>query len=81
MTRPSQYCFDMEIPPHMYKEFQRLEQAEKRDSKHFVQCPKCGDWLDLRGLGQLKRESNSWWYVAVGLFGMGMGMMILLVTD
>jgi hypothetical protein len=71
----------MKIPQDIYKEFQRLEKAEKRDSKYFVQCPKCGDWLDLRELGNFKRDSN-WWrmYVALGLFG-GMVMLIWLVVD
>ena len=68
----------MKIPRDMYKEFQRLEKAEKRGSKHFVQCPKCGEWLDLR---DFKRESNSWqMYVAVGVFGMMGTLLIWLLS-
>jgi hypothetical protein len=71
----------MKIPRDMYKELQRLEKAVNDDSKHLVQCPKCGDWLDLRELGNFKRDSNSWrMYVALGLFG-GMVTMIWLVVD
>jgi hypothetical protein len=78
-NRPSQYCFGMKIPQDLYKEFQRLEKAEKRDSKYFVQCTKCGEWLDSRNF---KRESNSWpMYVALGVFGVMGTLVIWLLVD
>jgi hypothetical protein len=61
----------MKAPRDSSRELKRLEEATRRDSRHFVQCPKCREWLDLRELG--KSDSSwvsSWWmYIVLGLFG------------
>ena len=55
------------------RELKRLEEAARKDSRHFVQCPRCREWLDFRELAGAKRDS-SWissgrMYIVLGLFG------------
>jgi hypothetical protein len=63
----------MKAPCDSSRELKRLEQATRKDSRHFVQCPRCKEWLDLRELAGAKRDS--WWvsswrmYIVLGLFG------------
>ena len=71
-TSPSELVsFGMKAPRDSSRELKRLEEATRRDSRHFVQCPKCREWLDLRELG--KSDSSwvsSWWMcIVLGLFG------------
>jgi hypothetical protein len=66
----------MKAPRDSSRELKRLEEAIRRDSRHFVQCPRCREWLDLRELAGAKRESSSWrMYIVLGLFG----SMVLLI--
>jgi hypothetical protein len=62
----------MKIPPDSSRELKRLEKAARKDSEHFVQCPRCEEWLDLREIGCVKSDSSwvsSWrMYLVLGLF-------------
>ena len=74
----------MEIPRRQRKEQQRLAKAVARDSKHFLKCPKCGDWLDSRQLGNQERISFGFWRLCVllgvvGAIGMLIGIAIINV--
>jgi hypothetical protein len=60
----------MKTPRDTAGELKRLEKAARRDSRHFVQCPRCKEWLDLRELG--KSDSlwvSLWRMIVLGLFG------------
>jgi hypothetical protein len=63
----------MKAPRDSSRELKRLEKAARKNSKHFVQCPRCKEWLDLRELGSVKSDSSwvsSWrMYIVLGLFG------------
>jgi hypothetical protein len=63
----------MKAPRDSSRELKRLQEAARRDSRHFVQCPRCREWLDLRELGSVKSASSwvsSWrMYIVLGLFG------------
>jgi hypothetical protein len=63
--------FGMENPRDGSRELIRLEKAARKNSKHFVQCPRCKEWLDLRELGRVKTSWVSSWrmYIVLGLFG------------
>jgi hypothetical protein len=62
----------MKVPRDCSRELKRLEKAARKNSKHFVQCPRCEEWLDLRELGCVKSDSSwvsSWqMYIVLGLF-------------
>jgi hypothetical protein len=62
----------MKAPRDSSRELKRLEEAARKDSRHFVQCPRCREWLDLRELGAKSGSSwvSSWpMYIVLGLFG------------
>jgi hypothetical protein len=63
----------MKAPRDSSRELKRLEEATRRDTRYFVQCPRCREWLDLRELAGAKREFSwvsSWqMYIVLGLFG------------
>jgi hypothetical protein len=74
----------MKAPRDSSRELKRLEEAARKDSRHFVQCPRCREWLDLRELADAKRDSSwisSWrMYIVLGLFG-SMVMLICAALD
>jgi hypothetical protein len=63
----------MKAPRDSSRELKRLEEAARKESRHFVQCPRCREWLDLRELGGAKSDFSwvsSWrMYIVLGLFG------------
>ena len=73
----------MEISRDNSRELTRLEKAARKNSKHFVQCPRCKEWLDLRELGCVKTSwvSSSRMYIAFGLFGSIVMMLIWAALD
>jgi hypothetical protein len=63
----------MKDPRDSSRELKRLEKDARKNSKHFVQCPRCREWLDVRELGCVKSDSSwvsSWqMFIFLGLFG------------
>src|ERR687887_2215996 len=71
-TSPSELVsFGMKAPRDSFRELKRLEEATRRDSRHFVQCSKCrvrarpGGTRKQRLFGGLIVAT----YIVLGLFG------------